>query len=50
MCVCPAGSGQLTVPGDCDLLGVLGWAEPSTGVVSVCIRGRERERCKAASV
>lgn len=45
VCVClAAGSGQLTVTAGCDLLGVLVWAEPFTGLVSVCIRERERER------
>lgn len=49
-----AGSGQLTATADCDLLGELGWAEPCTAAVSVCVleeeRERERESCKAASV
>lgn len=32
-----AGSGQLTAIADGDLLGELGWAEPCTAAVTVCV-------------
>lgn len=42
-----AGSGQLTPIADSDLFDELGWAEPCTAAVGVCVsirRGKERGR------
>ena len=44
MCVCESGSGQLTALAECDLLDELGWVEPHTAAVYVCVRVRESER------
>lgn len=52
LCVFAAGSGQLTLIACCDLFDELGWAEPCTAAVGVCVcvclieeaRGKERGR------